>query len=442
MPLMLRLALIENLSHLAVAVDRRQHEHERADLWANRLLVAARREADQLLFILAELAREQPNPSPYFADRLVSQLQGESIALDPIRGWLERKLGAPVPEVIQHEQLRHAADQVTIANAIGSLRRLSNVDWRDIFESTSKVHRLLSQDPAGIYPEMDFGTRDRYRHVVEEIARQAKRHEVEVATWPSSWPAGARRRASRAPRRLPPHRRAPGARARAGCPAPADLAPGALGAGPPRPGLRRRHRPADRPPGLAGPGRGPRLGRRAGGAAGDRGAGPAPRQRGGAADRQLPDRPPPAAPCAAQARLRGRRPGRLAHAGGGADAAPLPGGGAGGPGTAGDPLPGQPGPQLPLRPPGRLPGRPPAGDAGGRLPAGRRQAGDRGPQRPLPRGRRRGGCGSGRCSEPVWGLRQRVWEGGSSLSSTASVSGASPSRCGWAGSASGASWRS
>ncbi|HEX2513965.1 MAG TPA: hypothetical protein VH257_04615, partial [Chloroflexota bacterium] len=181
MPLMLRLALIENLSHLAVAVDRRQHEHERADLWANRLLVAARREADQLLFILAELAREQPNPSPYFADRLVSQLQGEAIALDPIRGWLERKLGAPVPEVIQHEQLRHAADQVTIANAIGSLRRLSNVDWRDIFESTSKVHRLLSQDPAGIYPEMDFGTRDRYRHVVEEIARQARRHEVEVA---------------------------------------------------------------------------------------------------------------------------------------------------------------------------------------------------------------------------------------------------------------------
>ena len=54
-------------------------------------------------------------------------------------GW-SASWGRPVPEVIQHEQLRHAADQVTIANAIGSLRRLSNVDWRDIFESTSTVH--------------------------------------------------------------------------------------------------------------------------------------------------------------------------------------------------------------------------------------------------------------------------------------------------------------
>ncbi|HVG99112.1 MAG TPA: glucoamylase family protein [Chloroflexota bacterium] len=186
MPLMLRLALIENLSHLAGAVDRRQHEHERADLWANRLLVAARRDPDQLLFILAELAREPtsggpPDPSPYFADRLVSQLQGEAIALDPIRSWLERKLGAPVPEVIQHEQLRHAADQVTIANAISSLRRLSSVDWRDVFEANSPIHAILGEDPAGTYSEMDFGTRDRYRHVVEEVARQAKRHEVEVA---------------------------------------------------------------------------------------------------------------------------------------------------------------------------------------------------------------------------------------------------------------------
>ena len=40
------------------------------------------------------------------------------------------------------------------------------------------------------------------------------------------------------------------------------------------------------------------------------------------------------------------------------------------------------------------------------------------------------------------GARQQAREGGSSPSSTASASGASPSRCGWAGSASGASWRS
>ena len=38
MPLMLRVALIETLSDRAIEIDQRQHEHERADLWASRLI--------------------------------------------------------------------------------------------------------------------------------------------------------------------------------------------------------------------------------------------------------------------------------------------------------------------------------------------------------------------------------------------------------------------
>ena len=49
MPLMLRLALVENLSYLAIQVGRRQFQHERADFWANRLLSAARRSPDSML---------------------------------------------------------------------------------------------------------------------------------------------------------------------------------------------------------------------------------------------------------------------------------------------------------------------------------------------------------------------------------------------------------
>jgi len=181
MPLMLRVALIEMLSDRAVEIDQRQHEHERADLWASRLLNAARRDPDHLLFALAELAREQPTPSPYVVDRLVSQLQGEPLAFDSMRAWLEHKLGAPIADVIQHEQRAHAIDQVTLANAIGSLRQLSHLDWRGIFERVSAVDRVLRDDPAQIYAVMDFATRDRYRHAVEEIARGAKAPEMTVA---------------------------------------------------------------------------------------------------------------------------------------------------------------------------------------------------------------------------------------------------------------------
>ena len=181
LPLMLRLALIEQLSRLALLIDHRQYEDERADFWANRLLTAARRAPDFLLLAVAELAREQPNPSPYVVDRLVSQLQGEAVALDPIRAWLERKLGAPLTEVIQQEQGQHAAHQVTIANAIGSLRELARVDWSDVFERVSAVDRVLATDPPGVYLTMDFGTRDRYRAAVEQIARGSRAAEVEIA---------------------------------------------------------------------------------------------------------------------------------------------------------------------------------------------------------------------------------------------------------------------
>lgn len=181
MPIMLRVALIETLSDRAIEIDQRQHEHERADLWASRLVNAARRDPDHLLFALAELAREEPNPSPYVVDHLVGQLQGEPLALDTIRSWLEHKLGAPIADVIQHEQREHATDQVTLANAIGSLRQLSQLDWSGIFERVSAVDCVMRRDPAGVYAAMDFATRDRYRHAIEEIARGAKASEVNVA---------------------------------------------------------------------------------------------------------------------------------------------------------------------------------------------------------------------------------------------------------------------
>jgi cyclic beta-1,2-glucan synthetase len=45
----------------------------------------------------------------------------------------------------------------------------------------SVVEQKLREDPGGVYGRMDFATRDRYRHVVEEIARGSQLSESEVA---------------------------------------------------------------------------------------------------------------------------------------------------------------------------------------------------------------------------------------------------------------------
>ena len=47
------------------------------------------------------------------------------------------------------------------------MRLLSSIDWTLFFERVSVVERVLRGDPAGAYAQMDFPTRDRYRHSVE-----------------------------------------------------------------------------------------------------------------------------------------------------------------------------------------------------------------------------------------------------------------------------------
>ncbi len=68
-----------------------------------------------------------------------------------------------------------------VSNCFLSLRLLSATDWKSFFEQTSRVERILRDDPAQIYGRMDFDTRNNYRKVVEELACRSTFSEEEVA---------------------------------------------------------------------------------------------------------------------------------------------------------------------------------------------------------------------------------------------------------------------
>jgi cyclic beta-1,2-glucan synthetase len=72
-------------------------------------------------------------------------------------------------------------DAVLVGYGVRGLRVISGLDWDAFVESVSQVHNILLGDPAGVYPEMDFETRDRYRKAVEELALRSDAHEGEVA---------------------------------------------------------------------------------------------------------------------------------------------------------------------------------------------------------------------------------------------------------------------
>jgi len=80
---------------------------------------------------------------------------------------LERIYRKPLSELNLREQNRQAKDQISIGNAFTSLRQLALLDWRRIFEQLSRVEGLLRLDPSGVYPKMDFDSRDRYRRAMK-----------------------------------------------------------------------------------------------------------------------------------------------------------------------------------------------------------------------------------------------------------------------------------
>ncbi|MDO1528740.1 glucoamylase family protein [Fulvimonas sp. R45] len=183
-PIMLRLALIENLRRVAARVMADWGDRRLAAHWANRMSEVAERDPKSVVLAVADMARSNPPMVGPFVAELARRLQGQSPALVLPLTWVEQRLaesGQGIEHLVRMEAQQQAADQVSIGNSIGSLRTLSAMDWRGFVESTSLVERALRQDPAGVYARMDFATRDQYRHAVERLARHCALSERAVA---------------------------------------------------------------------------------------------------------------------------------------------------------------------------------------------------------------------------------------------------------------------
>jgi len=184
LPVMLRLGLIENLRRI---IEQARHTYSiRADAqrWANRLLAMAQLSPTQLVIALAELAQTFTELNPTFVVQLLACVRDQTPSMATVTNWLEQWLterGTSSEAVIRAEHQRRAANRLSIGNVITSLRTLSSIDWNLFFENVNAVEAVLRDDPAGLYVQMEFATRDHYRHVVERLSRRSGRPETEVA---------------------------------------------------------------------------------------------------------------------------------------------------------------------------------------------------------------------------------------------------------------------
>ena len=183
-PIMLRIALIENLRRLAATIARDRINKNLADYWADKMTDTAEKDPKSLIIVTADMARSNPPIVSSFVAELTRRLLGKGPALSLPLSWVEQRLsenGLTTNMLVHQENQKQAADQVSMSNSISSLRFINNSDWREFVEKTSGVEEILRTDIGNIYGHMDFTTRDHYRHLVEAIAKRSGTSELEVA---------------------------------------------------------------------------------------------------------------------------------------------------------------------------------------------------------------------------------------------------------------------
>src|SRR3990170_3866121 len=139
-PIMLRLAVIENLRRVAARIAADRMDRNSADYWADQMTETAGKDPKNLILVIADMARSNPPMVSSFIAELTRRLQGQGPALAMPLTWIEQRLsesGLTIKQLVQSENQQQAADQVSMSNSIGSLRFLDAMDWRAFVETMS-----------------------------------------------------------------------------------------------------------------------------------------------------------------------------------------------------------------------------------------------------------------------------------------------------------------
>ena len=176
LPTTLRVVLIENLRRLAERVATHQGAREAANLCCDKLDGYSTHTLDE---VVARLKRR--GVDRLFLAQMAQRLQDRHApARNPARyaDWLHSEL--PDLAAAQAQQSAdQAADNLSVSNAVTSLRAIGDADWPEIIARSSTLMRLMLG--CSVFASEDAGTRDQTLHAIERLALRQRRSEVQVA---------------------------------------------------------------------------------------------------------------------------------------------------------------------------------------------------------------------------------------------------------------------
>ena len=178
LPTTLRVVLIENLRRLAERVATHKAAREVANrvcdqikqftlVTLDALLAALQRRGVGRVFLAQMAQRLQDRSAPAYAAASTWQ-----------REWLARAL-PDLAALVGQQSADQAADNLSVSNAVSSLREIGDADWPVIIARTSTLMRLMLSAP--LFEAEAAVTRDQTLHAIERLALASHHTEVAVA---------------------------------------------------------------------------------------------------------------------------------------------------------------------------------------------------------------------------------------------------------------------
>lgn len=182
LPIMLRIALIQNISKITDELVYYSKERIKADNIADKIINAIHKDNSQEE--IKKIIKQEIEFSTQFTERLLKILRDNGVDNKEVNKWISDKLEIKETNwesIVNSEHIKQASQQFSMGNSIDSIREVESLNWRELFEKLSFVEKYLREDPLNIYSKMDFKSRDYYRHNIEKLSKRFKRSEIFIA---------------------------------------------------------------------------------------------------------------------------------------------------------------------------------------------------------------------------------------------------------------------
>lgn len=180
-PIILKIILLEKIFYQVERILYIQKEREFAEKWLTSVLGEENNEVK--LYQPGNLDIKN-NYSSIFIERVTRRLKEYGPDAKVLLNWLDNlasKQNKTVEKIINTEQYYLTSHGVLMGCIIAAIKQINSENWSAFFEEVSLVQHVLKNDPAGIFNKMDFESRDKYRHEIENLANKYNVSELTVA---------------------------------------------------------------------------------------------------------------------------------------------------------------------------------------------------------------------------------------------------------------------